>query len=610
MTLNLRHTGILIASISFAAAPATVSAQEGERPMEQTVLAFEGAGIGSMFGSPKDAALQRAIMMIPERLRELPREIPDAQDAPPGLFDLIDLAFHGPYRLAVVNHGSDPETGMPRVSAELAIGAGDRAGAEAAHDAVVQFAGSAPQLSRAEDGSLMMQTPAGPARMNAYEDGAGRWWWGARIGNPGAVERALNALPQAPGGETLMRGSMDLESIVTPMKMMGAMMAGGDPDAAAGMAMIESLGILDALSLPMDTVVWRDGDGVHARTVAHNARQAVTRMGFSEQAISEQHLRAIPADAIAAHVSRSDMSVLLGVMEMLKSMGPGVQRGLDMFTEETGVDIENDFIRALDGVFAFYASDATGGSGLMSWVAIAGVRDHDALSGALHKLSRKADQMAQGLDYGQSNGRYIRIAMEQDRRAGVDLLTLRTPGFPAPLNPTIALTDRWLIVGMSRQAASAAALQATDRGDAGLLANESFRRQWPGAIGEAIQLQFLDTPRAVRKGYGMTNLLGGMLENTVRSALGEDRDPGMVVPPYNELVRDARAMIEIVYWEGDDLVTLAHADDSVLVNAAGMLGVYVEPILLMGAPAIMLPAIERARENAARIQEEQRGPGF
>jgi len=596
--------------IGFAATvmltPAVALAQDEQpEPKPQTIVAFEGAPLSKALTDPKDAGLRRALLMLPARLRELPEEIPDLAQAPAGIFDLIDLAFEGPYRLVVVSLGADPQTGMPRISGELAIGSSARAGAEAAQLAFAGLVADAPQFQLGSDGDLLLQTPGGAVSIGAYEGAGGRWWFGARLGDQGAVADAVAALPAAPEGRPLMRGSIDLRSLIMPLKMMGAMMAGGNPEAAAGMAMVENLGILDAMSLPVDSVAWSDDSGMHSRTVVHGARETLLKMGFTAKGLTGAQLGAIPADAVAVSISKSDPDKLVGVLEMIKSIGPEPQQALDSFTETTGVDLENDIIRSLDGVYAAYSSDSTGGSGLMSWVGLAGVRDHDAMGGAMEKLMNVANGMARGIPYGDSNGKYLRIA--RTSQGGINFLTFQTPGIPVPFSPTIALTDRWLIVGASRQSALAAAMQAAGKGDRGLVTNTSFMHQRPASLEGVVKIQFIDTPRAIVKGYGITTLLGGMLENVVRSPLGADREPGMVVPPYNDLVNGSRAIIKVTKWEGDDLIMLAHTDGSALVNIAGVAGVIGEPMMLVGLPAIVLPGIAQARQNAIELIEEEHG---
>jgi len=610
-TFRFRHRGVtLVATGALALSITPALAQDEQAPPEpQTLIAFESTTLSGLMAHPKDEGLRRAIEMIPVRLRELPREIPDLDQAPEGIFNLIDLAFEGPYRLAVVSQGADPETGMPRISAQVAFGSGNQAGAQAASAALSGMLSDVPQIQRDDNGMMHFTTPGGDVRIGTFEGDGGSWWFGARLGDQALIAGALDGLPQSPRGDMLMHGSMDLSSVIAPMKMMGAMMAGGDPEAAAAMAFVENLGVLDMLSLPMDTVAWRDSAGVHARTVVHNARASMEKMGLASASLTAEKVNAIPSDAIAASITQSDPGKLLGFIEMFKSFGPEVQEALDAFTEATGVDLENDLIASLDGAFAVYSSDTTGGGGLMSWVVLAGVKDHEAMSGALQKLRGTANRMVDEIPFDPSEGRYIRVG--HSRFAGVDLLTFETPGFPAIFSPTIALTERWLVVGATKQVALAAANQAAGNGDGGLMTSAAFKQQWSGGIDGAIQLHYINSKRAMQKGYGFTTLVGSMLENGVRSPLGDDRDPGFVVPLFNDLAEGSRAIVKVVHWEGDDLVTTANTDGSSLVNIAGVVGAYVEPVVMLAVPAsVILPAIEKARERAREIIEEQEGPDF
>ncbi|MCB9848415.1 MAG: hypothetical protein H6814_08385 [Phycisphaeraceae bacterium] len=582
---------------------------QNDQPRPQTIVAFESSTIPEILAHPKDAALRDALLMLPARLRELPREIPDLQQAPPGIFDLVDLAFQGPVRISIVSHGADPNTGMPRISGEIAFCARDKGSADAAQRALTGLVADVRELERQPDGSLAMQTPAGEIGIGVRQGDRGRWWLGARLGDQDAVADSYAALPPAPGGTRLMSGALNLESFITPMKMMGAMMAGGNPEAAAGMAMIDNLGVLDTLSSPMDAVCWSDDAGSHTRAVVHGARGSMQRMGAGE-GLTQAQVNAIPADAMAASIGRMDLGALFGMLDQFKSMSPEAQEALSMFTEQTGVDLENDILRSLSGVFAFYSSDSTGGSGLMSWVMLSGVSDHDAMLGALTKLTNLANSGMQDKFDEDGTGRYLRIA--HLREGGIDYLSFQTPGLPVPFSPTIAMAGDWLVVGVSRQSVTAAARQAAGKGDGGLLTSKAFRQQWPGSIEGAIKIQYLDTPRAIRKGYGLATLLGAMLENAVRSPLGADREPGMVIPSYNDLVRGARAAVQVVRFEGDDLVMTTNADGSTIVNLTGIGGAILEPIVLATIPAgILVPAIDRARERAREIIEEQEhAPGF
>ncbi len=62
------------------------------------------------------------------------------------------------------------------------------------------------------------------------------------------------------------------------------------------------------------------------------------------------------------------------------------------------------------------------------------------------------------------------------------------------------------------------------------------------------------------------------MANAMRSPTAPDRDPGMIVPTYTELAKNAHPMISYSTYEGDDMITCTTADRSLRVNAAAALG--------------------------------------
>jgi hypothetical protein len=88
--------------------------------------------------------------------------------------------------------------------------------------------------------------------------------------------------------------------------------------------------------------------------------------------------------------------------------------------------------------------------------------------------------------------------------------------------------------------------------------------------------------------------------NAMRSPTDPERDPGLVVPTFNELREGARARLSYGYWRGDDFVSESHTDRSVLVNAASALGA--------GSVAAPLIAAMVAGGFAAQ-QHQHRGGG-
>src|SRR5262249_19782929 len=143
---------------------------------------------------------------------------------------------------------------------------------------------------------------------------------------------------------------------------------------------------------------------------------------------------------------------------------------------------------------------------------------------------------------------YVRLVTSKD--GDNDLMTLRFNGIPVPLEITFALTDNWLILAPTPQAALAASRQASGKGDSGLMSNKTFSAPYPSDK-KAVAITFSDTARNLAGGYTFLSLVGSAVANGVRSPTDTKRDPGLIVPVYNDLKRDIRPSIGYTYWRGD-----------------------------------------------------------
>jgi hypothetical protein len=264
---------------------------------------------------------------------------------------------------------------------------------------------------------------------------------------------------------------------------------------------------------------------------------------------------------------------------------------LEQFEQATGVNLVNDVIATFGGAAALYVSDTTGGGGLGSAVGMFEVRDRAKLWGAMGKLSTQANMHADKLPIGPG---YIRLVSHKD--GDTDLLTLRFPGLPVPLELTFALTNNWLILAPTPQGAIAASRQASGKGDGGLTANKTFAAAFPDDK-KAVSVTFTDTARTFRDGYAFVSFLGSAVANAVRSPVDPEREPGMIVPLYNDLKKDVRCWISYTYHKGNDKITETHGDRSTLVGtsaAASALGTI--------APLIAIPAAIGAASSARSAQ--------
>jgi len=207
------------------------------------------------------------------------------------------------------------------------------------------------------------------------------------------------------------------------------------------------------------------------------------------------------------------------------------------------------------------------------------IEDQDAFSGAIHKLTTMANRVI--MEEADMPAQYVRFDTWSDS-SGAELITLRFPGLPVPLELSMAFTDDWFIAAPTPQAAVAAARQAMGKGDGGLTSNPRFASVFKGHGEGATSVKFVDTARTIRSGYPMLTLLGSGISNMVRSPHDAGaREPGMIVPLYHDLAKNAVPSVHITRWAGDDLVTTTFGDRSLWVQTGGSAGVASAALPLM-----------------------------
>jgi hypothetical protein len=126
-----------------------------------------------------------------------------------------------------------------------------------------------------------------------------------------------------------------------------------------------------------------------------------------------------------------------------------------------------------------------------------------------------------------------------------------------------------------------------------------------------VSVSFADTRVLLREGYPLMTFASASLSNLVRSRRpGGDREPGLVLPTYSELVRGVRPMVSVGFWDGNDYLTETSSDRSILVNlgsTAGVLSRFTPVVAALGAPAA-IGATQGAR--AIEAPAERHRPGF
>lgn len=578
-----RPTALLAALL---VAAAQIVAQD-DRP----VLLFEYAGMEGIAADGKDKALVGALKMLPTRVRELQREIPDFPAEAGALADMVLTHLARPARVALVYNEGNPG-GFFGYGMVLSIAASDRDDAEQLHATVAQLLRQgAPQFAvkaSARWGTMSeVQLPMGLIAFGPRETGGG-WRYELIVGSLSQPDAVFDGLPRPERGETAL-GAMVFDAAgLAPMLDMAEFAAGNNPEALEMIGKVRESGAVGEDGLRATVQMGFTATHAVTRTAVHHLSALEGVFPISKEPLEASDLRAIPADATFASLGRADFGWIRKGLSQARAQDPQVAEALDQFREITGVDFENDLVSSLGGTVGMYLSDATGGGSLMSGVALISFKDRAKFMQSHGRVMAAANNLADQLPIGPG---YIRLKGWKDGE--LSLVSLRFPGLPVPFEPTYAFTDRWLVVGLTPQAALAGARQASGKGDAGLASNPGFAATLPKR--PLVSISYLDTGAFLRQGYAPASMITSGIANAMRSPIDPGREPGLLLPVFHELARDVRPQTEFTYWDGEVLRVDSFGDRSLLVNSTGMLG-----LIAKVAPVVAVPAVIGGMQGRGR----------
>lgn len=580
----------------FVALAAALAAAANAQPVPVLVLRTHGAAALSAEGP--DAALRAALAMLPARVAELPGEAPDM---PPEAAALIRTAMAAVARPATLSLCYDPMNvagGMFGYGLVLSFECENDADAARLHAMLEEGLRQSPALlappepSADYDGmneawTAIAQVRYGPRRVGQslrYE---------LHLGSVSDPAAGLDALPtplDAAGFTPTISAVVNLAGL-TPAATIARSLPGAQaPQLAQATMQMQAAGLIGEHAM---RITMQDGiakDAAHTRTVIHGAGRYRETLGMSATGLSADDLRIVPADAHFASLATLDMGFPDRLLAQLRANGLPVDQILAEIKRETGIDPIEDILRTLGGSVAVYTSDATGAGSLLSGVIALSVRDAERLRATRAKIA----DLANGAITQQNDRAAMYLRIEPWTHDGDEFFTFRARGVPLPLELTCALTDKWLILAPSAQAAVAAVRQATARADEGLTANRAFASRFAAVGAPVTAATFINTDRTLRAGYPFLVLAGAGIGNAVRSPHADARDPGMIVPLYNDLHRNAQPIIQLSWWDGDDKITHTTGDRSLLIRAGGVLGAGA-PIMPVVAVAAMASAADQGR---------------
>ncbi|MBX3358208.1 MAG: hypothetical protein KF745_07255 [Phycisphaeraceae bacterium] len=559
---------VSLTGVSLAQQPEAKPAAAGDDG-RAPVFVLERAALGKFVVDPRDAGLARAMGMLPARLRELPRELPDF-DAPPSVIDMLITAAESPARIAVTFDGEDASGGMFGGGVVMSLLTGEQAPAvsiQGTITALLKEARSSIRGKKSATYSDMLEAGVPVVGMLRYgpRKAADGWRYEIHAGTHAEPDSPFSSLPAParPGFEPVLRMHVSLAPLV-PLVEMGREAAAGNPEAEHQLDRLAGMGLIGENAMSYDYQFGYLPDRGYAISTTHGFKPYAATMMVGTVPLTPAEIDVIPADAYVAGVYSVDLSSSVAESQRLRDESPALQQALAEFKGRTGVDPITDLLGNLGGTAGYYMADSTGGEGLLSAVAFVGLKDRAAFDSALLKVESAANA-----ELARPTKGYVRIRSWKESEARFS--TISFPGVPVPLEITYTTTPKYLVFALSPQAALAAARQAMGQGDGGLGSNPAFAGSLPKDR-PLVAVSFVDTPRTMLSGYQFVCLGGSMLSNLVRSPSDPSRDPGMVVPLLSELRKNARPSVSFSYFDGDNFVKECYSDRSLLAGAAGSLG--------------------------------------
>lgn len=585
LPLSLLIAPALIASSQLAHAlpgAAAPAPQAGLAQQEvRDLLSLRVEHLGGVLRHPKDAGLARVFALLDERLAELPAEVEGAPPIDPAWIGLVtELCTSAKtLRLGLKPGASLTGRDVPFYG-RLELNRPDAASASALEARLLEVLRQlgAPELPAANGGLRLLPDTPVPVRFGVQGD---------------AVVLDMDAPASAPLtlGDPLLPANaataLTLALDYGPLLQLALEGARAEDPTAAGLLqqVIERLG-LDQLRLHLAAAC--DGDRSYTVMRMPGFGQTLVDNGLAgTTTLTPAELALVPQDATWASVGKANFIGLFDLVLDLATEALAAQGmegdPLEMVAGMTGFHLREDFVSLLGDTCGMYASDTTGGGGLMSMVLFVSLRDAEHAVETRGQLSEILNGLAQLHLQG-----YMQL--REWSRDGVEYSTMTFPGLPVPVEPTIAITDSWIFVGATSGAALEAVRQARGKDRPNLLDRRDLQEQLPGGIAGLQSLTFQDSARLVRDGYSAMRMVSSALANGVRSRRDGMRDAGEVLPPFHELVQGVKATVSTGRMQGADWVVESRGDASLVVQMTALCGWVQSNGLMLALPAVFLGA--------------------
>ncbi len=307
-----------------------------------------------------------------------------------------------------------------------------------------------------------------------------------------------------------------------------------------------------------------------------------------DKPISLNDFKKIPANAVNATVTRFDLAYLYDkVLKGIEQVDPNIRAHIEQTVAgvepQLGFSLKGDLLEGLGDTWSFYTSSAETGVPFVPGIVItASIRKQEGVAKALNVVVMAARAALAGAgpqapfsiqDFAAGNEKGYRIAFNN---------------VPIPVQPTWVLTKDQLVIGLTPQLVTGH-LAGTAKGS--LADNEHVKAgfQWNS---KPLTVSYSDPKPGLQSVYTLVNTFGPvMLGQLAQQGINFNLPP---LPPIGDIEKHLLPTV----------TTMGRTSNGWKTESHGVFpsGVGASPVVIAASIALLLPAVQQAREAGRRVQ--------
>ena len=306
-------------------------------------------------------------------------------------------------------------------------------------------------------------------------------------------------------------------------------------------------------------------------------------------------LGTIPQSATLAGAGRFDLAgfveaIRAGAAGIDSNVGQQVDGVLQMVSQTVGVDVQKELLPTFGDEWAYYVDPTTSGKSMGGIAVINHLRDPARAQATLEKFQTGVQQFAAQ----QMPDKRITLVFRKTTVGRTEVNYLAVP----LITPAWTIQDGYLCMGLYPQVAASAAEQIAAKGKS-ILENKSFvdlRKHLHGQ--QASSIRFMDLPATAPDSYGTWRAIASLDQFADLFGVAS---PPTLMPPLKDLMEHLSAAGQVSWadasgWHVRSVSPFPGAE--LLATDPSSMGIGQEAVLI----SILLPALDRAREQANRVK--------